>query len=93
MKFENFSRILLFRFLNFSKTLLFCSFIICKRTHRTSIPSNYIYFIKTTNEWGVCDMITPFGDCEMLILKIKQKISDTLLSRSLHGQKTGLQEI
>ena len=37
---------MLFAFLSFSKTLQFCSFIIFTRTHRTGIPSNYIYFIK-----------------------------------------------
>ena len=45
----NFSKTLLFEFLIVSKTLLFCSFIIFKRTKGTSIPSNYIYFTKTTN--------------------------------------------
>ena len=40
---------LLFEFLNLFKTLLFCSFIIFKRTQGTRIPSNYIYFKKTTN--------------------------------------------
>ena len=46
LKFENFSKTLLFEFLSFSITLLFCSFIIFKITHSTSISSNYIYFIK-----------------------------------------------
>ena len=36
-------------FLSFFKSLLFCSFIIFKGTPETSIPSNYIYFMKTTN--------------------------------------------
>ena len=43
------------KFENFSKTLLFCLFNIFKRTHGTSIPLNYIYFITTTNEWIVRD--------------------------------------
>ena len=46
-------------YLNFKlfKTLLFCSFIIFKRAHETNIPSSYIYFMKTTNEWIVGDTI------------------------------------
>ena len=64
MKFENFSKTLLglFEFLSLSKTLLFCSFIIFKGTHGTSIQTNYTYFTKTTNEWVVCDIIRPFGN-------------------------------
>ena len=46
---------LLFEFLSFSKTLLFGSFIIFKRTHGRSKPSNYIYFTKKNNEWIVDD--------------------------------------
>ena len=61
IEFENFPKTLLFEFLNFSKTLLFSSFIIFKRTQGTSIPLNYIYFIKNTNEWIVWEIIRPFG--------------------------------
>ena len=64
LKLENFSKTLLFEFLRFSKTLLFCSFIIFKRTHGTSIPSNYINFMKITNEWIVCDIIRLFWRLE-----------------------------
>ena len=46
--------------------------------------------MKTTNEWIVCDIIRPFGDKEMLILKIKQYISESLPLGSL---KTGFQEL
>ena len=84
---------MLFEFLSFSKTLLFCLFIIFKRTYETSIPSNFIYFTKTTNEWIVGDIIRPFGGLEMLIFKTKQPISKTLLLSSLRGQKTSLQEL
>ena len=52
-----FSKTLLFEFLSFSKTLLFCSFIIFKIAHETNI-----YFMKTTNEWIVGDTIRCFGD-------------------------------
>ena len=31
------------------------------RTHRTSIQANYIYFMKSTIEFGVCVIIRPFG--------------------------------
>ena len=43
LKFENISKPLLFDCLSFSKTLLFCSFIIFERTHGTSRQGNYIY--------------------------------------------------
>ena len=50
------------KFENFSRTQLFCSFVIFKRTQGTSIPSNYINFTKTTNQWIVCGMTRPFGN-------------------------------
>ena len=55
------------KFENFSKTLLFCQFIIFKRAQctRTSISSNYIYFMKTTNEWIAGNTIGRFGDLEI----------------------------
>ena len=49
-----------------------CSFFIFKRSQGTSIPLNYINFTKTTNKWIVGDITRPFGNYEMLILKIKQ---------------------
>ena len=49
---ENFSETLLFGFLNFSKTLLFCSLIIFKRTHGTSTPSNFFIIKKRMNRYG-----------------------------------------
>ena len=57
LKFENFFKTLLFEFLSFSNTLLFCSFIILKRAHEANIPSSYIYCMKTTNEQIVGDII------------------------------------
>ena len=73
---------------NVSKTVLF-EFL----TQGTSIPSNYIYFTKTTNEWIISDIIRPFENLEMLILEIKHLVSSSLLLRSLHGQKISLREL
>ena len=84
---------MLFELLNFSKTLLFYSFNILKRAYETSITSSYIYFMKTTNEWIIDDIIRPFEDWEMLILNIKQEIFKSLLLMPLHGQKKSLQEL
>ena len=33
-----------------------------QKTHGTSKPSDYIYFMKKTNAWIVCDIRRPFGD-------------------------------
>ena len=52
LKFENFSKTLLFEFLSY-----FAYSFFFKRAHETNIPSNYIYFMKTTNEWMVGDSI------------------------------------
>ena len=60
------------KFENFSRILLFCLFIIFKRTQETIKPSNYINFTKITNKWIVSDITRPFGNYEMIILEIKQ---------------------
>ena len=60
LKCENFLKTLLFEFLSFSKTRLFCSFIIFKRTKGISIESNYINFTKTTNKLIVSNITRPF---------------------------------
>ena len=61
LKFDNFSKTLLFEFLTFSKSKLFCSFIIFKVN----------FFMKTTNEWVLRNKIRPFGGMEILTLKTK----------------------
>ena len=69
----NFSKTLLIKFLSSSKNpaFLLSLLIIFKRTQGTTIPSNFIYFIKKTNEWIVCAIIRTFGDKIMLIWKVK----------------------
>ena len=46
----------------FPKPCYFAHSLFFEITQGTSIPSNYIYFMKTTNEWIVGDIIRPFGD-------------------------------
>ena len=73
---------MLFEFYKLSKTLLFCLLFSLKITQGTSKQENYSYVKKTTNELFVGSVIRPVVDLEMLILKIKQLISHTLLLRS-----------
>ena len=69
IKIRKLFKTLLFEFLSFSKTLLFCSFIIFKGTHGTSIPSNCIYFMKTTNEW----VLERYGRCHVGVMNSNQR--------------------
>ena len=47
----------------FRKNANFCHFMFCDWfcPMMSHIPSSYIYFTKTTNEWIVGDIIRPFG--------------------------------
>ena len=56
----NFSKTLLFQCLNFSKTLLFCSFIIFKRTQGTSYHQIIFNLRKQTSN-GL-SFVRPFGN-------------------------------
>ena len=57
MKFEKLFQNLAIWISKFSKTCYFALSLFSKETNRTSIPSNYIYFIKPPNEWVACDII------------------------------------
>ena len=47
-------------YFSFSKTLLFCLFIIFNITQGTRIPSNYINFMETADKWIDSDITRLF---------------------------------
>ena len=56
LKFEIFSKSLLFRILKLFQNPAILLIYYFKKNPVTSIQENYIYFMKTTNEWVVFDI-------------------------------------